>query len=131
MPVLPCGIYSSLTHHGRFFAIFDKADNFCDSLFAFLLAMHVLKGVCFKRKEFAPKGSKFFPFRVDPFSEGRQSNFDRVVSPESVSIHLKEHNVVLQPIDIMILEIMFCIILNQFTATARKSIPMLSVDLLN
>ena len=90
--------------------------------------MHVLKGVCFKRKEFAPKGSKFFPFTVDPFSEGRQSNF---VSPESVSIHLKEHNVVLQPIDIMILEIMFCIILNQFTATARKSIPMLSVDLLN
>ena len=25
--------------------------------------------VYFKRKEFAPKGSKFFPFRVDPFSE--------------------------------------------------------------
>ena len=22
------------------------------------------------RKEFAPKGSKFFPYRVDPFSEG-------------------------------------------------------------
>ena len=25
-----------------------------------------------KRKEFAPNGSKFFPFRVDPFSEGRK-----------------------------------------------------------
>ena len=25
-----------------------------------------------KRKEFAPPGSKFFPFRVDPFSEGTQ-----------------------------------------------------------
>ena len=23
-----------------------------------------------KRKEFAPKGSKFFPFRVDPFKKG-------------------------------------------------------------
>ena len=28
------------------------------------------KGVCSKRKEFAPMGSKFFPFRVDAFSEG-------------------------------------------------------------
>ena len=26
-----------------------------------------LKG--FKRKEFAPRGSKFFPFRINPFSE--------------------------------------------------------------
>ena len=30
----------------------------------------LLKGVYFKRKEFAPKWSKFFPFNVDPFSEG-------------------------------------------------------------
>ena len=28
------------------------------------------KGVYSKRKEFAPRGSKFYPFRVDPFSEG-------------------------------------------------------------
>ena len=28
------------------------------------------KGVCSKRKGFAPKGSKFFPIRADPFSEG-------------------------------------------------------------
>ena len=27
------------------------------------------KGVYFKRKEFAFPGSKFFPFKVDPFSE--------------------------------------------------------------
>ena len=27
------------------------------------------KGIFSKRKEFAPNGSKFFPFRVDPFSE--------------------------------------------------------------
>ena len=38
------------------------------------------KRVCSKRKEFAPKGSKFFPFRVDPFSEGSQNNFDRAAS---------------------------------------------------
>ena len=52
-------------------------------------------------KEFAPKGSKFFPFRVGPFSEGRlgskffpfrvasfsegkQNIFDRVAFPESI-----------------------------------------------
>ena len=29
-----------------------------------------LKGVYSKRYEFAPSGSKFFPFKVDPFSEG-------------------------------------------------------------
>ena len=28
------------------------------------------KGVSTKRKEFAPCGSKFFPFRVDPFQKG-------------------------------------------------------------
>ena len=28
------------------------------------------KGFYTKRKEFAPKGSKFFPVRVDPISEG-------------------------------------------------------------
>ena len=46
------------------------------------------KGVCSKSKEFAPLGSKFFPIRVDPFSEGSQNNFVRVISPESVSIPL-------------------------------------------
>ena len=29
-----------------------------------------LKRVCSKRKEFGPLGSKFFPFRTDPFPEG-------------------------------------------------------------
>ena len=32
----------------------------------------IWKVVCPKRKEFAPRGSKFFPFRVDPFSEGKK-----------------------------------------------------------
>ena len=38
--------------------------------------------------ESALKRSKFFPLRVDPFSEERQNNFGRVVSPESVPIPL-------------------------------------------
>ena len=33
------------------------------------------KVVCSKRKEFAPIGSKFFPFRVDPFSPSSGSKF--------------------------------------------------------
>ena len=33
-------------------------------------------------------GSKFFPFGVDPFSEGTQNSFVRVACPESVSIPL-------------------------------------------
>ena len=48
----------------------------------------ILKGVHLKRKEFAPFGSQFFSFRVDFFSEERQNNSDRVVSPDSVSILL-------------------------------------------
>ena len=40
------------------------------------------KGVLSKRKEFAPMGSKFFPFRVDPFLEGRQNTFCRVATLE-------------------------------------------------
>ena len=30
---------------------------------------------------FPPKGSKFFPFRVDPFSEGKECDFDRIAAP--------------------------------------------------
>ena len=33
------------------------------------------KGVYSERKEFAPMGSKFFHFRVNPFSEGRQKQY--------------------------------------------------------
>ena len=40
-------------------------------LFAFLQPSSFWKEVYFKRKEFALRGSKFLPFRVDPFSEGR------------------------------------------------------------
>ena len=40
------------------------------SCLLFRIIVPFRKGVCSKRKEFAPHGSKFFPFRVDPFSEG-------------------------------------------------------------
>ena len=47
----------------------------CDFLFAFLYVQQSSseKGVYSKRKEFAPFGSKFFPLRVDPFSEERKT----------------------------------------------------------
>ena len=52
----------------------NKRDNVWDSLFAFLRQIKpLLKRVFSKRKEFASMGSKFFPFRVDPFSEAAQS----------------------------------------------------------
>ena len=47
-------------------AIFNKGDNFCDFLFAFLHTPSE-KGSTLKG------GSKFFPFRVDSFSEGKQT----------------------------------------------------------
>ena len=54
-----------------------------------------IKGSALKGKDLLPRprgrgaerGSKFFPFRVDPFSEGRQNSFDKVASFESVSVH--------------------------------------------
>ena len=61
---------------------FNKGDNFYDFLFA-------EKGIYSRGKEFAPKESKFFPLRVDIFLEGRQNNFDRITTPEGVSIPLK------------------------------------------
>ena len=52
---------------------------------AFLGIMSLLKRGYFERKEFAPDESRFIPFKVDPFSEGRQhnlENFERVTSRE-------------------------------------------------
>ena len=63
-----------LTHfNGRLSTIFHKRDNICDFLFAFFAhQVPSKKGVYPKRKDFAPFGSKVFPFRVDPFSEEGQ-----------------------------------------------------------
>ena len=41
-----------------------------------------------KGKNLLPIGSKFFPFRVDTFFKREANTFDRVVSPESVSVLL-------------------------------------------
>ena len=41
-----------------------------------------------KRTEFASNVCKFFPLRVDPFSEGSQNKFDKVISAECISIPL-------------------------------------------
>ena len=46
------------------------------------------KGVYCKRKEFAPLGSKFFHFTVDPLEEG-ENTFDRDATPIKASIPLK------------------------------------------
>ena len=40
-----------------------------------------MKRVFSKKKEFASLGSKFFPFRADPFSEGSRYKFDTVALP--------------------------------------------------
>ena len=62
---------------------FYKGDNFCDFLFDFLHIEPFRKEVNSKRKEFAPMGSKFFPFRVDPILEEGQNQFVKVSSHES------------------------------------------------
>ena len=53
---------------GVFSAMFHKRDNFCDFLLAFLHIKLLLNRICSKREEFAPIGSKFFPFKVDCFT---------------------------------------------------------------
>ena len=63
---------------GRFSAILYKRVNFYDLFCSPTHQAHSERGFTdTKRKEFAPIGSKFFPFRVDPVSEGRQKQFDR------------------------------------------------------
>ena len=63
--------------------------KFYGFLFCFLYTKPFWKGIHSKRKEFAPQGSKFFPFREDPLSEGDKDIFDRFVPCESVGILLK------------------------------------------
>ena len=69
-----------------FSAIFYTGDNFCNFLFEFHNTKYLWKGVYSKRKEFASKGSKFFPFREDPFQKGDKTIF---TSPEGVSFPFK------------------------------------------
>ena len=48
-------------------AIFHKEDIFAYFRFAFLYTNSLLERIYSIREEFAPSGSKFFPYRVDPF----------------------------------------------------------------
>ena len=73
----------------RISAISDKGDNFSDFLLAFLNTNLFLKGV------FSKRGANFFPFRVDPFTEGGINTFERVASLESVSIPLKNSHLIM------------------------------------
>ena len=74
----------------RFSAILYKADNSIDFLFCFLAHQVPSEwGSTLKGKEFAPMGTRLFPFKVDFFLEGRQNNFERVIFPESISFPLK------------------------------------------
>ena len=52
---------------------------------------NLLKGFHSKRKEFAPLESKFFPFRVEPFSEGRQNALTELPSLKMYQIPLIAH----------------------------------------
>ena len=65
---------SRLETLGRISAILNKGDNF----YFFCTTIPFWKGIYSKSKEFAPIGSKFFPFRKDPFSKGRLNTDDRI-----------------------------------------------------
>ena len=52
-----------------FATILHKGDKFCDYLFAFLHTKPLLQGVRSLRQEFALKGSKYFPSRLDTIPE--------------------------------------------------------------
>ena len=54
-------------------AFCDKGDNICNFLYAFLHNKSLVNGPTLKGKNLLPRGSKFFPFRVDPFWEGREN----------------------------------------------------------
>ena len=81
--------YGEWIYFVDFSTIFFKGDYLCDFLFASKHTKALLKRVYFKRKEFAPKGSKFFPFTVDPLCRGGvgvKTIFHRIASNKSASI---------------------------------------------
>ena len=87
----PCLLLRGLNTLGRIYAIPIKGDIFCDFLFAlystpspFRKKVSNLLG-----KQSAPMGTNGFTNRVVPFQKVTKNNFDRVVSPERLSISLK------------------------------------------
>ena len=65
-----------------------KGDNFCEFLFTLMRTVLCEKGSTLKGKNFLPQGSKFFPFKVNLFSQGRQNSFEKLTCPESVAVSL-------------------------------------------
>ena len=72
-----------------FLPFFTREITFVASCLVFSSPSPFWKEVCSKRKEFAPKRSKFFHFREDPFQKGRINNFERIACLNSVSIPLR------------------------------------------
>ena len=66
-----------------------KGNNSYDFLYALLHSKPLLKMMFSIRKVFAPRGSKFLPYRVDPLFSMGPNNYDRAVSLKNISIHLK------------------------------------------
>ena len=83
---------------GRFSPCFTREITFATSCLVYCTSSPFQKRIYFKREEFAPKweknllpsGSKFFSFKVDPFSEIGcwLNNCEGVVSHESSSMPL-------------------------------------------
>ena len=72
-----------------FSAIFTTGGNFCDFLFASLEEGALSNSGLLLKKRICSMMSKFFSFRVDSNSKGRQNENGRVASPESEFIQLK------------------------------------------
>ena len=62
---------------------FFKGNNFCYFLFASLDEETLQNWGLLLKERISSNGSKFFPFRVEPYEN------DRVTSPENLSISLK------------------------------------------
>ena len=64
---------------------FLHGDNVCDFLIASCTSVPSEKGSTPKER-ICSHGEQILSFSSRPFSVGRQNNFDRFISPESVSI---------------------------------------------
>ena len=71
--ILICNVFF-VSNGNLFYFYFKHLVFYKGTTLAFQHIKSLLKGVYPKRKEFAPHGSKFFPFRVDYFSKGRDAN---------------------------------------------------------
>ena len=88
LPVRTKGKSTVLDMLGWFSATFIRKKIFVISCLLRCILSPFLKGVYSKRKEFAPLGSKFFPFRVDPFPERRKKQIWHLSSLKKYSFLL-------------------------------------------